>query len=435
MTRLGEYREFVEERDLIEEALLLLEERNVSFWKTGLRIGNDLLGLSFQMPRGGPRQIERLRTYEGTHKKPLYKLTDYQLAKRHELRQVISHLDPFFNHKDGGYMEVVGHPTNNVSENGAAFLAQAFVDRLDKRVGSNQGQTKSRPITNSNSLNFPSTNKEGASEVNKTESADTSQPTSGIHLSFSSKRLFFKAPLSNVTTSILTLYNQGSVAIRFQWVKMKKSNPLSTQSPLDGVQRFFLSHREGVILPNTAYDFPIIFKSSSPGLFTEIWRLETLPNLPHLPDLCVTLQGLGVEVDIYHDKRTHIDKTLERRHTERVARKVIDEILDAIASKTVKHTRDPNWTLFERRNRELNLSYNFAVNEKLEALADATYKQLDVSPSEMRWNRSVSSLYEMMALIPQTDIRSNFIGKLNQLVSQATESNGATKTSTLYVIW
>jgi hypothetical protein len=56
MARLGEYRQKLESKLLIEEALLLLQDQNIDFWKEGLRIGNDLLGLSFQMPIGGPRQ-------------------------------------------------------------------------------------------------------------------------------------------------------------------------------------------------------------------------------------------------------------------------------------------------------------------------------------------------------------------------------------------
>jgi hypothetical protein len=59
--RLGEYRKFIEEKDLVEQALLLLEEKNVNFWKSGLRIGTDLLGLTMSMPRGGARQINRVR--------------------------------------------------------------------------------------------------------------------------------------------------------------------------------------------------------------------------------------------------------------------------------------------------------------------------------------------------------------------------------------
>jgi hypothetical protein len=56
MARLGEYRQFVEERELVEEALMMLEHKSVNFWKSGLRIGNDLLGLTIQMPTGGPRE-------------------------------------------------------------------------------------------------------------------------------------------------------------------------------------------------------------------------------------------------------------------------------------------------------------------------------------------------------------------------------------------
>jgi hypothetical protein len=56
MARLGEYRQIVEEKELIEEALMMLEHKSVNFWKTGMRIGNDLLGLTLPMPRGGPRE-------------------------------------------------------------------------------------------------------------------------------------------------------------------------------------------------------------------------------------------------------------------------------------------------------------------------------------------------------------------------------------------
>ena len=56
MARLGEYRQIIEERNLIEEALMMLEHKSVNFWKTGMRIGNDLLGLTLPMPSGGLRE-------------------------------------------------------------------------------------------------------------------------------------------------------------------------------------------------------------------------------------------------------------------------------------------------------------------------------------------------------------------------------------------
>jgi hypothetical protein len=57
MARLGEHRERMEERDLIEEAMQLLEQRQMNFWSSGLKIGNDLVGLMLlNMPQGGTRR-------------------------------------------------------------------------------------------------------------------------------------------------------------------------------------------------------------------------------------------------------------------------------------------------------------------------------------------------------------------------------------------
>lgn len=46
----------MEEKTLVETALRLLEEEGVGFWKMGLKVGSDLLGLTMEMPRGGIRE-------------------------------------------------------------------------------------------------------------------------------------------------------------------------------------------------------------------------------------------------------------------------------------------------------------------------------------------------------------------------------------------
>jgi hypothetical protein len=35
----------------------MLEFRSLNFWKMGLKIGNDLLGLTLPLPLGGPREF------------------------------------------------------------------------------------------------------------------------------------------------------------------------------------------------------------------------------------------------------------------------------------------------------------------------------------------------------------------------------------------
>lgn len=56
MAKISEFRLVMEEHELMEEAMKLLEHRKVDFWKTGLCIGSDLLGLTLPMPKGGPRE-------------------------------------------------------------------------------------------------------------------------------------------------------------------------------------------------------------------------------------------------------------------------------------------------------------------------------------------------------------------------------------------
>jgi hypothetical protein len=43
-------------------------------------------------------------------------------------------------------------------------------------------------------------------------------------------------------------------------------------------------------MPGEAFDFRIMFKSASPGIFTENWKLKTSPPLPNEEELVATLQ-------------------------------------------------------------------------------------------------------------------------------------------------
>ena len=111
----------------------------------------------------------------------------------------------------------------------------------------------------------------------------------------------------------MTIHNRGTAAIYFEWLKDKKINPLNTKASQDGIQRFFLNYRKGVILPGTAFDFPIVFKSTKNGIFTESWSLITSPELPDEQKLSITLQGVAIETDSLVQKRASIDKLLHSR--------------------------------------------------------------------------------------------------------------------------
>ena len=145
------------------------------------------------------------------------------------------------------------------------------------------------------------------------DDGDESSLTPGMNLVSSATRLVFEVPLNQISTSVVTVHNRGTVAMYFEWVMDKKNNPLNTKASQDGTQRFFMNYRQGVILPGTAFDFPIVFKSTKNGIYTENWSLITSPELPEDQKLSITLQGVAVENDVLAQKRANVDKLLHSR--------------------------------------------------------------------------------------------------------------------------
>ncbi|KAI9203527.1 MYCBP-associated protein family-domain-containing protein [Polychytrium aggregatum] len=466
MARLGEHRMRLEERDLIEEALRLLESRNVNFWKTGIRIGNDLLGLTLPMPKGGPREIERLRTYEScsqTYKAPV---TEYRHSRKQELKHVISALDSFYVQGDSGYMEVIG---KGFTDDGPQSLAEEFIKRLDesaskgeylgagKERSRRQSETKDRPhsvATRRQSKATTSIARESAAEkleepeeVTKNlevvdEDTDVRTGSFEMKIVFGNNRLVFENYLGQVSTLVLTVYNQGATACHFKWVKEEAPNPLKVNAVYDGIQRFFFYHHTGVILPGTAFDFPIIFKSASPGIFRESWKFVTSPRcsdkLQHLE-----LHGIAIEPDEHRDDRSHLELLLRKRQAMALAQEVIDKIFRNFKSFESRPShaasiKRPDGTMNERiaflkMNQRLHLSYDPQVYDALSQLASDTAAL--VRPSlPYRWDASITSLSELCGEIRDVDTRSSHLSRLNDLVSRASVCPKTTTSSLHYIV-
>lgn len=205
MARLGEYRQKLETTQLLEEAMLLLEAENINFWKEGITIGTDLLGLSLQLPRGGPRQVERLHFNEPSNTRQ-ERASEYRDRKKQELGQLIKKIDPFYKHR-GQYLEAVGENLSKFDPK----LTEAYVERLEKLQRDQSFHEKE--------------------EIEEQESKETIPEIEPLHkgmkLISSTSRLFFEVNLNQISTSIVTIHNRGTVAIHFEWVQVKRPNPLN----------------------------------------------------------------------------------------------------------------------------------------------------------------------------------------------------------------
>lgn len=494
MSRLGEYRIKIEEKELIEEALKLLESKNVNFWKTGIRIGSDLLGLTLPMPKGGPREIERLR-YKDDMNGIKIPISKYRIAKKQQLKNIISELDPIHKHGNCGYMEIIGRSVNhfdllnkNETETQPLYfeeyvnkleektriisnLINGFNDHLRNAYDSDSEENISERTTNSKAHESQdNTFDKIESKVNpETQNLNTTPITDENYFGiiFANHRLSFEETLNSVSTSVLTVYNTGSLACHFEWVKQPRPNPLGVSKIYDNIQRFFFYHKSGVILPNSAFDFPIIFKSASPGIFTETWGLITTPSSIDKTHQTITLHGIAVEEDLYYEKRKQLDKLLHNRQAKTMADGVIGRILNTmkpnngsnyIQSITTQNNNDTftssnlvgsyakkkrmdglDSELFTANNKELNLYYSTSVYEKftklenqvIEILKSEEFKEMIFMDG---WRSSVQTLNMMCNNIKDTNKRSVALKQLNEYVAIASIPPTGTLSSMLYVV-
>lgn len=151
-------------------------------------------------------------------------------------------------------------------------------------------------------------------------------------LVFATKRLGFQVHLNEITSSVLTIHNTGTSAYHFEWVRLNVDNPLKTSVSKDGIGRFYFSHKKGIILPGSAFDFIIIFKSANPGIFRETWKLLTSPSDPEL-ERTVVFQGVAIELDLATKERKCTESMLEKRIATVLAQEIINDLLLSLPSK------------------------------------------------------------------------------------------------------
>ncbi|KAJ1562674.1 hypothetical protein HK405_009270, partial [Cladochytrium tenue] len=395
MARLGEFRERMEEQALVEEALRLLETEPVEFWGTGIRLGNDLLGLMATIPRGGGG-----RSYQVDSK-----ANSYRSDRKQELGGLVSQLDPFFDGHRSGFLEVVGRGVRAEEAERLARLAEAYAQRLEvrasrdtvERITSGSAAPPSRPTSHlrkpSPSLLEPELD-DGAGTTDAGGElhpgpAGESAAGKGPAVEMTATQLVYETVLSEASTSVLTVYNRGSTAVHFEWRKARRLNPL--------------------------------------GLFTETWTLATYPRVSGYP-MTVTLQGLAIEEDTLSHRRAAVDARLRRRQATTIATETIEGILarlgttpsdGSLGSTARTGASDPAKT-FAARNAELRLHFDVQVYAELQALyleILAAQGSEFAAPSDA-WDGSVATLHELAQGITDPSVQSAMLERLQLLVRQ-----------------
>jgi len=442
---------------LFEETYEFLDDKNLPFWRDGLTIGYELLGFHINIPRGGPREIEQVRRRPLAEGDKGNTIPDYMIDK------YINSEKNIFNPE---YIEVVGkHTTLAESE-----LAFEFVQHMQKTLtknnnnnnsikkdnqqkdNSNSDRTKDEvedlssngSLSKNNSNNSLESNENDENVINSLREENNLETTndedkninneiqkdesqSKVSLVFQTDRLVFFSVLNHVVSSILTIYNNGTTAIHFEWRKVKRDNDISkyTKEIRDGIQKFYFYHTSGIILPGSAYDFPIMFKSDKSGIFTESWEMVTSPETSC--NKVIEFKGYAIQHDTMKFKRQELEKILNHRKAIVIAKAIdkyiFDKVYEQIKNKNakVKKTRIISLKVIEhqhfiRRNKDYHLNFTTIIIEKLKDLCNRVNEYLNITTE---WNRSIDRLYNNIYKIENKADQSEFLKELNTIISSS----------------
>uniref|UniRef100_A0A8C0WEP6 MYCBP-associated protein n=1 Tax=Castor canadensis TaxID=51338 RepID=A0A8C0WEP6_CASCN len=333
------YRRIQEERELINRTLPRQRDGNdtIGFWSPLECLGDEMTGLIMTKTKtqcGLMEPITRIRkphsiqveTGLRAKKDAWYRYTWdrslFLIYRRKELQSIMADLD--FSQQDIDGLEVVGRgqPFSSVSvEDCTIFEKSQESSSEDKEeLLTSYPDTASMPILGPSLLFcgkpafwIRGSNPEGKRNV-------------GI-----GARLTFETLEGEKTSSDLTVVNNGTVAIWYDWRRQPQLDSFQSLKR-NRTQRFYFNNREGVILPGETKNFTFFFKSSKAGIFRESWEFGTHPTLLGGALLQVNLYAVSLAQDIFKDDRILLENKLAAREAVTIVQSVVQELLRGIST-------------------------------------------------------------------------------------------------------
>ncbi|XP_014646304.1 PREDICTED: LOW QUALITY PROTEIN: MYCBP-associated protein [Ceratotherium simum simum] len=178
-------------------------------------------------------------------------------------------------------------------------------------------------------------------------------------------RLTFETLEGEKTSSELTVVNNGTVAIWYDWRRRCQLDSFQDLKR-NRLQRFYFNSRAGVILPGETKNFTFFFKSVNAGIFRECWEFGTHPTLLGGALLQVTLHAVSLAQDILKDERKLLESKLAAHEAVTIVESVLQELLRGIL--TPERAQSPvdayltEEDLFSHRNPRLHYQYQVVQN-------------------------------------------------------------------------
>ncbi|XP_043856091.1 LOW QUALITY PROTEIN: MYCBP-associated protein [Dromiciops gliroides] len=332
------FRRIQEERNLIERSISALHfgkgsEVDCDFWSQPEFIGDELTGLVTQWPRGyrqpilhiGKPQSIQMESGLPSTREPWFRFTWdkslFLIDRRKELRGILKELD--FNQPDIDGLEVVGkgHPFSSVS-------AQHFPVLKDLKDSTSKEETSDPLADYPDVVPMPFL---GPSLLFCGKPAcwiDSNLPPGERQIGIA-VRLTFETMEGERTSSVLTVVNNGTAAVWYDWRRLQQPDTFE-EFKESKRQKFYFNNKEGVILPGETKEYLFFFKSSNAGIFRECWEFGTHPTLLGGALLQVTLRAVALSQDILKEDRKLLEAKLASQEAVTIVEEVMNELLRGI---------------------------------------------------------------------------------------------------------
>ncbi|XP_023419618.2 MYCBP-associated protein isoform X1 [Cavia porcellus] len=338
----------------------------------------------------------------------------FLIYRRKELQSLMAELD--FSQQDIDGLEVVGRgqPFSSVSveESMVSEKSQEDISEDDDQdFCPGHGDAAPMPILGP-SLLFCG---KPACWVRGHNPQDKSQVGIGV-------RLTFETLEGEKTSSELTVVNNGTVAIWYDW-RRRPQPDFFQDLKKTRMQRFYFNNREGVILPGETKTFTFFFKSLNAGVFRESWEFRTHPTLLGGAVLLVTLQAVSLTQDVFRDERKLLESKLAAHESATIVHSVLQELLRGILTpERMPSPVDAYLTeedLFHHRNPGLH--YQYQVVQGLHQLWHQ-YMILPLKDRESRPSQEELPSSRMQAASPEKVNPENFRSPVLELQLRQQES-------------
>ncbi|XP_065669572.1 MYCBP-associated protein-like isoform X2 [Hydra vulgaris] len=205
-------------------------------------------------------------------------------------------------------------------------------------------------------------------------------------------RLLFETKVNNCQTSTMNIINQGTTSVYFNWKKLKEKDPFGLKN-VNSKQKFYFDIHHGVILPGAELKISFYFKSSIPGIFSEIWHFETQPLLCDGAKIEVVLRAISFDNVHYEEKLLQLDTELNARQIKTMSERIVLEIINGV--RTPPRPGSPieeQCLTIEKMFNKVNPSISYCVNS-FNVLNDL-YKEID---AENSWDFSISTIFKRIS--------------------------------------